>query len=113
MLKSPPSLAKFSPCRFLATLESFAHPYYKQKLLEYDKTEYTNIFGRSRWPDAPHRVLETPFFNDWRHLPDHENEQNQPVIGHSTIHGVVSHFLTTGQLVYTSLVPCDKDMIRI
>ncbi|CAL9101509.1 unnamed protein product [Musa textilis] len=74
--------------RFLATLESFAHPHYKQKLIESDKTEFTNIFGRSRWPGAPQRVLQTPFFNEWRHLPEHENEENQPVIGLSVIHGV-------------------------
>ncbi|WOL08721.1 hypothetical protein Cni_G17474 [Canna indica] len=74
--------------RFLATVESFAHPHYKQKLLEYEDTEYTNLFGRSRWPGAPHRVLQTPFFIEWRHLPDHENEEHQPVIGHSVIHGV-------------------------
>ncbi|OAY84484.1 Nitronate monooxygenase, partial [Ananas comosus] len=74
--------------RFLATVESFAHPLYKQKLVEMDKTEYTNIFGRSRWPAAPHRALQTPFFTKWRHLPEHESEENQPVIGHSSIHGV-------------------------
>ncbi|PKA60519.1 hypothetical protein AXF42_Ash017925 [Apostasia shenzhenica] len=72
--------------RFVATTESFAHPIYKRKLLDYEKTEYTNVFGRSRWP-APHRVLETPIFIEWRHLPDNENEENQPVIGRSVIHG--------------------------
>ena len=75
--------------RFVATLESFAHPTYKRKLIELDKTEYTNVFGRARWPGAPERVLQTPFFNDWKSLPPHENELNQPVIGRSTIHGVV------------------------
>ncbi|EHA8588261.1 2-nitropropane dioxygenase [Cocos nucifera] len=74
--------------RFVATVESFAHPSYKQKLVEFDHTEYTNVFGRSRWPGAPHRVLQTPFFEDWRHLPVHENEENQPVIGRSIIHGI-------------------------
>ncbi|PIA26773.1 hypothetical protein AQUCO_08900022v1 [Aquilegia coerulea] len=73
--------------RFLATEESYAHPTYKRKLVELNKTEYTNIFGRARWPGAPHRVLQTPFFIDWKLLPDHENEANQPVIGRSTIHG--------------------------
>ncbi|KAL4614841.1 uncharacterized protein LOC142642956 isoform X1 [Castanea sativa] len=74
--------------RFVATLESFAHPTYKRKLIELEKTEYTNVFGRARWPGAPERVLQTPFFNDWKSLPPHENELNQPVIGRSTIHGV-------------------------
>lgn len=75
--------------RFVATLESFAHPTYKRKLIELEKTEYTNVFGRARWPGAPERVLQTPFFNDWKSLPPHENELNQPVIGRSTIYGVV------------------------
>lgn len=74
--------------RFLATDESYAHPIYKQKLIEFDETEYTNIFGRARWPGAPHRVLRTPFFMDWRTLPSDENETNQPIIGHSTVHGM-------------------------
>ncbi|KAH6789956.1 Aldolase-type TIM barrel family protein [Perilla frutescens var. frutescens] len=74
--------------RFLATEESFAHPIYKRKLLELQKTEYTDVFGRARWPDAPHRVLKTPFFMDWRTLPSDENESNQPIIGRSLIHGV-------------------------
>ncbi|KAL3515523.1 hypothetical protein ACH5RR_022425 [Cinchona calisaya] len=74
--------------RFLATDESYAHPAYKRKLIELDETEYTNIFGRARWPGAPHRVLKTPFFMNWRTLPSDENETNQPIIGHSTIHGM-------------------------
>ncbi|GAB4853248.1 hypothetical protein Ancab_017437 [Ancistrocladus abbreviatus] len=74
--------------RFLATEESYAHPIYKKKILEFEKTEYTDVFGRARWPKAPHRVLLTPFFSNWRSLPQHETEANQPVIGHSTIHGI-------------------------
>ncbi|KAJ4836373.1 hypothetical protein Tsubulata_024131 [Turnera subulata] len=73
--------------RFVATEESYAHPTYKRKLVELDKTEYTDIFGRARWPNAPQRALVTPFFNDWKSLPPHENEVNQPVIGRSTING--------------------------
>ncbi|XP_031129590.1 uncharacterized protein LOC116031504 [Ipomoea triloba] len=72
--------------RFVATEESNAHPTYKRKLVELDETEYTDIFGRARWPGAPQRTLKTPFFLNWRTLPSHENEANQPVIGHSTIH---------------------------
>lgn len=63
---------------------------YKRKLIEYSETEYTNVFGRARWPGAPQRVLLTPFFSDWRSLPENEDEKNQPVIGRSIIHGVVS-----------------------
>ncbi|KAG8368648.1 hypothetical protein BUALT_Bualt15G0067400 [Buddleja alternifolia] len=74
--------------RFLATEESYAHPIYKRKLVELHNTEYTDVFGRARWPGAPQRVLKTPFFVDWRNLPSHENESNQPIIGRSVIHGV-------------------------
>lgn len=73
--------------RFLATDESYAHPTYKRKLIEFDQTEYTDIFGRARWPGAPHRVLATPFFMEWKMLPSNENESNQPVIGRTIIHG--------------------------
>ncbi|OIV91581.1 hypothetical protein TanjilG_08993 [Lupinus angustifolius] len=94
--------------RFVATNESYAHPSYKRKLVEMAETEYTNVFGRARWPGAPHRVLQTPFYKDWKSLPAHENEANQPVIGHSTINGVekeirrfagtVPNVTTTGDL---------------
>ncbi|CAJ2673650.1 unnamed protein product [Trifolium pratense] len=67
---------------------SFANPLYKRKVIKLDETEYTDVFGRARWPGAPHRVLKTPFFMEWRSLPTHESEANKPFIGHSTIHGV-------------------------
>ncbi|XP_061364692.1 uncharacterized protein LOC133308111 [Gastrolobium bilobum] len=98
--------------RFLATEESYAHPIYKRKLIEYSETAYTDVFGRARWPDAPHRVLQTPFYKEWRSLPAHENEANQPVIGHTKIHGLerdirrlagtVPNMTTTGD--YESMV---------
>jgi hypothetical protein len=54
------------------------------------RTGYTNIFGRARWPGAPQRVLETPFYVEWKdNFPDQETEENHPIIGHSIIHGVV------------------------
>ncbi|KAL8521137.1 hypothetical protein ACS0TY_011617 [Phlomoides rotata] len=94
--------------RFVATEESNAHPIYKRKLVEMQKTEYTGVFGRARWPDAPHRVLKTPFFMDWRSLPSHENESNQPIIGRTVIHevekevrrfgGTVPNATTTGDI---------------
>ncbi|ESW20395.1 hypothetical protein PHAVU_006G205400 [Phaseolus vulgaris] len=94
--------------RFLATEESNAHSTYKRKLVELDETAYTDVFGRARWPGAPHRVLQTPFYKEWRSLPAHENETNQPIIGHSTINGVdkdirrfagtVPNMTTTGDL---------------
>ncbi|CAM8906955.1 unnamed protein product [Rhodiola kirilowii] len=94
--------------RFVASEESYAHPDYKQKLIEFDKTEYTNIFGRSRWRGAPQRVLQSEFFINYKSLPAHENEANQPVIGHSIIHGqekdirrfagTVPNVTTTGEI---------------
>lgn len=74
--------------RFLATEESNAHPTYKRKLVELEETAYTDVFGRARWPGAPHRVLQTSFYKDCGSLPAHESEVNQPIIGHSTINGV-------------------------
>jgi hypothetical protein len=80
-------------CRFLATLESYAHPLYKQKILEASSgdTEYTNLYGRARWPGAHHRTLRTPFFETWKNkLAANGNELNQPIIGQSTIFERVS-----------------------
>ncbi|GAB2293735.1 hypothetical protein Dimus_027947 [Dionaea muscipula] len=75
--------------RFVATEESYAHPVYKKLLVEGEDTEYTDIFGRGRWPGAPQRVLLTAFFSEWKSLlPDDENETNQPIIGHTAIHGM-------------------------
>lgn len=58
-------------------------------MLELEETEYTDVFGRARWPGAPQRVLKTPFFAQLTTLPSDENETNQPIIGHSTIHDMV------------------------
>lgn len=74
--------------RFVATEESNAHPIYKRMLIELEETEYTDIFGRARWPRAPQRALKTKFMTEWRSLGKEENETNQPIIGHSTIHGM-------------------------
>jgi hypothetical protein len=48
------------------------------------------VFGRARWPGAPQRVLKTTFYDQWKNLPEQETEENQPIIGHTIIHGVVS-----------------------
>lgn len=74
--------------RFLTTEESFAHPLYKKRLIEINCTGYTNVFGRARWPGAPQRVLKTTFYDQWKNLPEQETEENQPIIGHTIIHGV-------------------------
>ncbi|CAL1352630.1 unnamed protein product [Linum trigynum] len=74
--------------RFVATKESNAHPMYKRKLVELDQTEYTDVFGRARWPNAPQRALVTPFFVEQRKsLLPHVTELDQPIIGHTVIHG--------------------------
>ena len=64
-------------------------------------TDYTNVFGRARWPGAPQRVLKTPFYVEWKNLPDHETEETQPIIGQSIIHGVVC----IGCLIFFDLLP--------
>jgi NAD(P)H-dependent flavin oxidoreductase YrpB (nitropropane dioxygenase family) len=48
--------------RFLASVESDAHPEYKQRVVAAREGDAirTTLFGRD-WPDAPHRVLRTPF----------------------------------------------------
>lgn len=83
--------------RFLATPESYAHPLYKQKIVEagYDSTEYTHMYGRGRWPGAAHRVLKSPFFENWKNkiAPD-ETEIGQPIIGSTTTFHNVSHSTT-------------------
>ncbi|KVH93414.1 2-nitropropane dioxygenase, NPD [Cynara cardunculus var. scolymus] len=84
--------------RFLATEESNAHPMYKRKVVEMNKTEYTNVFGRARWPGAPHRVLKTPFFMKWRNLPSNENEANQPEKDIRVFAGTVPNKTTTGDI---------------
>ncbi|KAF6159502.1 hypothetical protein GIB67_032273 [Kingdonia uniflora] len=83
-------------------------PNSKESWLKSITLEYTNIFGRARWPGAPQRALVTPFFRDWRLLANHENELNQPVIGHATIHdrekeiycftGTVPNMTATGDI---------------
>ncbi|CAN1233609.1 Probable nitronate monooxygenase [Linum perenne] len=74
--------------RFVATEESNAHPIYKRKLVELDETQYTDVFGRARWPNAPQRALLTPFFNHHgKSLSPHLTELDHPIIGHTVIHG--------------------------
>jgi NAD(P)H-dependent flavin oxidoreductase YrpB (nitropropane dioxygenase family) len=75
--------------RFLATVEANAHPLYKQQIVDAgpDGTEFPDIFGRAGWPGGS-RVLRTPFFETWKHkLGADENENHQPVIGHSQVFG--------------------------
>lgn len=77
--------------RFLATVESFAHPLYKRKIVEakVQDTEYTDLYGRLRW-NAPQRVLRTTSHELWKgELAPDSSEKGQPVIGHTTIYGQV------------------------
>ena len=52
--------------RFVATIESYAHPDYKQALVEAKSSDsiYTQCFNRL-WPNASHRVLRNKTLDDW------------------------------------------------
>ena len=52
--------------RFVATAESFAHPDYKQALVESSSADstYTQCFNRL-WPNASHRVLRNNTLDNW------------------------------------------------
>ena len=74
--------------RFLATFEANAHPDYKRHILAAtgDDTVRTTLFGGG-WPNAPHRVLRTPFVEQW--LKDeargNENRADEPVMGETLL----------------------------
>ena len=76
--------------RLIATPEAYAHPLYKQKVLDANETETvrTTLFGFG-WPNAPHRTLRTPFVERW--LPDErrgsEQRPDEPRIGETKIGG--------------------------
>jgi len=76
--------------RLIATPEAYAHPVYKQKVLDAseDQTVRTTLFGYG-WPDAPHRSLRTEFVQNW--LGDEargsEQRQEEPQIGETKIGG--------------------------
>jgi NAD(P)H-dependent flavin oxidoreductase YrpB (nitropropane dioxygenase family) len=77
--------------RFIATPEAYAHPVYKQKILEAreGQTVRTTLFGFG-WPNAPHRTLRTGFVERW--LPEEERGSEQrpdePRIGETKIGGL-------------------------
>ena len=50
--------------RFLLSPECRAHPAYKQRCLEADRTILTELFGLG-WPDAPHRVIPNDATRRW------------------------------------------------
>ena len=76
--------------RLIATPEAYAHPVYKQKILDAneDETVRTTLFGFG-WPNAPHRTLRTPFVERW--LPEQargsEQRPDEPRIGETKIGG--------------------------
>ncbi|RZC68110.1 hypothetical protein C5167_031370 [Papaver somniferum] len=75
--------------RFIAAEESYANDYYKQQLLHYTEadTDYTDLYSRATWR-APTRVLNTPFHQKWKPVPqDVSNNEDQPIVGYSIIHG--------------------------
>ncbi|NOJ43046.1 NAD(P)H-dependent flavin oxidoreductase [Bradyrhizobium australiense] len=76
--------------RLIATPEAYAHPIYKQKIIDTteDQTVRTTLFGHG-WPNAPHRTLRTPFVEHW--LPEEtrgsEQRPDEPQIGETRIGG--------------------------
>jgi nitronate monooxygenase len=56
--------------RFLLSEESRAHPDYKLRCLEADRTILTELFGLG-WPEAPHRVVPNAATRRW--LGDHDS----------------------------------------
>lgn len=76
--------------RFLATPEAAAHPDYKTKLLAAteEETVRTLLYGGG-WPNAPHRVLRTPFVAEWlgREARGQEQRPDEPVIATTCLGG--------------------------
>jgi len=76
--------------RFLATIESNAHPLYKKRVLEANEedTVRTTLFGYG-WPNAPHRTIRTAFVEEWLGKEERGNESrpDEPVIGETRIGG--------------------------
>jgi NAD(P)H-dependent flavin oxidoreductase YrpB (nitropropane dioxygenase family) len=76
--------------RLIATPEAYAHPVYKQKILEANenKTVRTTLFGFG-WPNAPHRTLRTPFVERWlsEEVRGNEERPDEPRIGETKIGG--------------------------
>lgn len=76
--------------RFLASVESRAHPHYKQKLLEAGEgdTVRTTLFGYG-WPNAPHRTLRTRFVQEWlgQEARGQESRPDEPVVGQTVLGG--------------------------
>ncbi|RXI00340.1 hypothetical protein DVH24_037888 [Malus domestica] len=99
--------------RFLETEESHAHPAYKRKVVEYDATEYADVFGCARWPDAPHLVLHTPFFNDCKYIPADQNEVGQPVIGRAIIHDRKIEIRSLAGTVPNATTTCDIESVVV
>jgi NAD(P)H-dependent flavin oxidoreductase YrpB (nitropropane dioxygenase family) len=78
--------------RFVASLESHAHPVYKQRLLETteEETIRTVLFGIG-WPNSPHRTIRTDFVQQWLGSEDQAQEltPDTPLIGESIVAGRV------------------------
>jgi NAD(P)H-dependent flavin oxidoreductase YrpB (nitropropane dioxygenase family) len=76
--------------RLIATPEAYAHPVYKEKIIDAneDQTVRTTLFGFG-WPNAPHRTLRTPFVERWLAEETRGSEQrpDEPRIGETKIGG--------------------------
>jgi len=102
--------------RFLATPEAVAHPLYKARVMaaSEEDTVHTLLFGGG-WPDAPHRVLRTPFVEQWlaQERRGQEQRPDEPVVGETRMGGEpvpVARFMslppsadTTGDIAAMSL----------
>jgi len=76
--------------RLIATPEAYAHPVYKQKVIDAteDQTVRTTLFGYG-FPNAPHRTLRTPFVARWllEEARGSEQRPDEPRIGETKIGG--------------------------
>lgn len=76
--------------RFLASEECYAHPNYKQRVLDAREadTVRTILFGHG-WPHAPHRTLRNAFVDEWHGKEERgqESRSDEPVVGQAEIAG--------------------------
>ncbi|HET7092184.1 MAG TPA: nitronate monooxygenase family protein, partial [Thermomicrobiales bacterium] len=75
--------------RFLATPEAAAHPRYKAKLVAATEADTirTRLFAGG-WPGTPHRVLRTPFVNQWQDdARGSASDPDEPVVAATRLDG--------------------------
>ena len=84
------ALAGGYPAGYRHGRASTAHPGYEQWVLEAteENTIRTTLFGGG-WLNAPHRVLRTPFVEEWfgQEAPGGEQRPDEPIIGETSFAG--------------------------